>query len=324
MRPEVRFQRGSPSIDIQSVAAWATVIFQATLVITVLVLIVIYTEHQDKVHVLEDSVKSLSRSAERAINYTEAMRRAMPPINMTRVAQKAIAQDEETWINATVSAKRSIRSMGNLIQRMDENHAIERYTKLASTITEILASPKVARHVEVYSDDIIWLLDALKSKSAEEAFYVIKKSVREISEAVKSPETREMVNRFMNSDETTALIQESKRLVSDVRQTVRLSNDVIQQARDHHVVRRTSDLMQQVKDEHLLHKAGRMYDKFERAERRLSKVVKVGYNFMINLLDDEFSGDSSNLLMVGPNHQIRAAIDEDHPLTEEEETYNVK
>lgn len=284
----------TPAFNIQDCVAWATMVTLATLVVVVLMLAVAYTQHQDKVIVLETSVRSLSRSAERAISLTETFRNATPPINWTRVARRSIAQDENAWVNATINAQRTLRSVENLVQHVDESRMIERYTDLASTVTRILASPKVAEHVEIYSNHIIWMMNAVSEDSQQTNTLVAagKDALRDVGEFVRSPRTHAMVNEFLNSDETRTLLHDARTLVDDVRGVVRVAADVVEQARDRHLLDHADDLMVQVRDEHLLHKAGDMYDRVQNVEDRFGRVVGVGYDFVMELLRKEFGADA--------------------------------
>jgi hypothetical protein len=264
-------------------------VLQAILVVIVLVLLVVYTQHQDKVYMLETSVRSLSMSAERAINLSDSVRQNMPPVNWTLVAKRSIAQDEESWVNASLNAQRTLRSVENLVQHVDESRMIERYTRLASSITDVLASPKVASHIETYSDYAIWAIEASKTEDANTLFNVGKKAIRDVVHVVQSPKTHQMVNEFINSDESRALMREVKNVLSDVRMGVRAVSQVIEQVRDKHVVHHADELMQQVRDEGIVHKAGDMYDRVQDVEDRFGRVVSVGYEFVLGLLREEFA-----------------------------------
>ena len=291
-KPAPRLIRGSsPSIDIKGCMAWSSLVFQATLVVVVLVILVVYTQHQDKVYMLETSVRSLSRSVETAVNMSDTVRQNFPQLDWKLVVNRSIAQNEDAWVNASLNAQRTLRSMENLVQHVDESRMIERYTRLASTITNILASPKVASHIETYSDYAIWVIDASKTEDANTWFNVGKKAIRDVVHVIQSPKTHRMVNQFINSNETRSLLKETKSLVRDARVGIRAVSQVIEQVRDKHVVHHADDLMQQVRDEGIVRKASDMYDRVQDVEDRFGRVVSVGYEFFMGLLRKEF--DSS-------------------------------
>lgn len=280
-------QASAPAFDIKGCAAWATLVFQATLVVLLLVILVVYTEHQDKVYVLQNSVRSLSVSAERAVNISTEVRRNMPPVNWTSVLNKSIAHDEESWVNATINAKKTIRSVENMVQKASETGAVEKYTELATTITRILASPKVAQDIEVFSGHAKWMFAALKSDTANSAFKVIKESVRDIADTIKSEETKRVVDNFLHENETLGLVSELKSLVADARNTIQFGNGLIEQAHHSGMIRHLSDILGQIKDENIPKKAGHVFEQVEEAESWVSTYVKEGFNFVSTFIENK-------------------------------------
>ena len=303
--------RGEPQFDVQSCVSYVNMVMLATILIAFLASIVVWTGNQNEVFEWKESVRSLSSSAERAINMTERIRMAVPPINFTRVAEKAVAQDEDSWINATVNAQRTLRSMQTLVQKADQSRMVERYTELAATITRILASPKVSEHIETYSDHLIWLMGAMESPQADSVYNVVKQASRKVSEMVRSPETRRIMDEFLNSDETRQLILETKGLVYDMREISVTANQVVQQVRDSNVVKRVSDLMKEASEEHLLRKAGEIYDSVHTAENRFGHILVEGYDFIKNLIVSDFHVRERNAEARSESENRAEGIDDD-------------
>jgi len=289
----LRPRHPSPALDIKACSAWANMILLATLVVVVLVIVVLFTENQTHVIEAGTSMRSMSISAERAINLVDQIRNNTPPIDWGKVANRSFAQDEDSWVNATLNAKRTVRSIENLVQHVDEARMIERYTALAGAVTDILASPKVANHIETYSDHIVWLLGAMKSDEADTLINVAKHGIRDIVKIARSEKTHEIIDRFMNGEETRQLMREAKNLVSDVRVGVRTATKIVEEIKDQGMVRHADELMQQVRDESLIRKAGDMYDRVQAVESKFGRVVSVGYDFIANLLREEFRRTSS-------------------------------
>ena len=281
----------SVSFDIQKAASWAQVVFLAALVVLVLVGLLIYTGSKHTVTKVEESVIVLGHTASRAINISKDVARAVGDVNMTRIIERTISKDEDDWVNATTNAKRSLNSVSRIIQSADETQAIQRYSDLAHTITGVLSSPKVAGAIEKYSDTAIWAMELMQTEETKTAIGVAKQSLVRIADTVQSPETHEMINKFINGEPATELLHTTRDLVNEWKRTLSLINDIIDQVKEQDTVEHVTDLIKTVKRDQVVEKVVDAYDKFGVMEQKFESIAARSLEFVAGLLSQDDNND---------------------------------
>jgi len=267
------YQKNPYGMDIMKASAWANVVFLGVLVITVLVLLLIYTGSKHSVTKVEDSVVILSRSAERAMNTTRDVTRALGDVNITRIIQKSISHDENDWVNATQNAKRSLKSISRIITETDETDSIRKYSHLAQTITGVLTSSKVSQAIEQYSDTAIWAMDWMKSPEAATSVSVIKTSLRRMADTLESPETHQMLDDFLNGEPTKQVLLNSKDFVKQCSTTVQLFNSIVNQIEKEETVKHITGIIKDVKEQGVIEKVVSAYNLMEMWEGKAEGAV---------------------------------------------------
>jgi len=283
----------SVSFDIQKAASWAQVVFLAALVVLVLVGLLIYTGSKHTVTKVEESVIILGHTASRAVNVTNQVARAVGEVNMTRVIERTISKDEDDWVNATTNAKRSLNSVSRIIQSADETQAIQRYSDLAHTITGVLSSPKVAGAIEKYSDTAIWAMELMQTEETKTAIGVAKQSLVRIADTVQSPETHEMIDKFINGEPATELLHTTNGLVNEWKRTLSLINDIIDQVKKQDTVEHVTDLIKTVKRDQVVEKVVDAYDKFGVMEQKFESITARSLEFVAGLLSQDDNNNNN-------------------------------
>jgi len=305
-----------PVFNIQSCAALVIMVLLSVLTVFVLIILMIFTEHKSAVQDWSNGFRSVSSSLERAVNMSRSIQKNLPPVNWTLVAQRSLAQDEDSWVNASKNAQSTLRSVENLFKHIDKSRTVEHYTSLAMTVTDILSSPEVARHVKVYSNLAIWVIESMESDDSEAIIGLAKGAILNVVEILKSEETLAVVDRFVNSNEMRSLVSESKDLVKDAKHSMHIVNDIIEQVRDEHLVSELGSILEQVKNEDIPGKLGNIYNKVNDAEHKFGHLMEAGYAFGLNMFREEFSKKSvrtPDAVIAQPKHvRGRLARDNNH------------
>lgn len=273
-------------LDIMKASAWANVVFLGVLVISVLILLLVYTGSKNNVTKVEDSVVILSRTVERAMNVSNKFARGLGNVNFTKVIERSVSHDENDWVNATHNAKRSLYSIGRLITSADQTDAIKRYSDLANTITSVVTSPKVSMAIEKYSDTAIWAMDWLKSPEASTAVSAVKTSMVRIADTLQSEDTHKMVDTFLNGEPTQEVMESSKEFIDEVTTTLKLFNAIIDQVRKEETIKHTTEVIKQIKEEGILDKLVSAYNVVQewegKAEGMMSQWIVMALEWIKN------------------------------------------
>jgi len=252
------YEKNPYGMDIMKASAWANIIFMSVIVISVLVLLLVYTGSKKSVNKVEDSVIILSRSAERALNATRDVTSAIGDINLTQVLKRSISHDENDWVNATQNVKRSLGSISRLVTEADATRSVKKYSDLAQTITNVLTSKKVSSAMQKYSDTAIWAMDWLQSSEAQSTISTMRVSLQKIANTVQSEETHEIVNEFVNGRETKELVNSTRHFVDHFSNSIKLMNEVIDEINREETIKHMTEIVKDIKKKEVLEKLERL------------------------------------------------------------------
>jgi hypothetical protein len=276
-----------PRIHVLETTAFAILIFLMMIVILFLMVVMGYTSHSGSIGELQKDIKFITDTAAKTVNYTEELKRSMPPLNFTHIVQNSIDDNEEAWIEAVASAKRTAGNFGNLIRTIDESHTITRYSDLAEAVTKLFTSPKVAHGFEVFSDEAVNLLNHIKSEKGQSSINKIKNAIVSVAETLQSPEAKDIAREFVRMDETKQLVASVGDTVGEISKTFHVVRSLISDVKEEQIMRRFGEFMDQLAEEGIIEKIARVYNKAEHIEHKVWKFAKTGYSILEGLLEQE-------------------------------------
>ena len=208
---------------IQAFVVTATVVFIALAMI--FFFFFLYSDSPTIVEI-KGYAGEMARTTRTINNFTRAVERSMPEVDMNDVFNRTFPKSNEEMANITQRAVRAGSDILALISDMKESQVIKVVSSLGDSIYKILSRPNFNQFLDTIESGLPFVFDALKSDEVKSLIKAFEKMTNKFEKLLTEDRVDKVIDALDNAD-VKNLLSHSSEFIKEATKTVKSANIIL-------------------------------------------------------------------------------------------------